>query len=271
MKLPCNLLACWLAIAGFHAALGAELPAGMADRVPFFAAALSEFLSDTRAFAARAELQLPGDQTGGAIPFGVAMLDGRMRWQLNLEQIKGSYVPTETFAALKQAQLDRVVVVMESNKPLQFGFPSMKAWLELPLPKAGPVHEQAQAKIGRLTRTLVGTETVDGRPCQKYRLTVPPEMGRGEEAIVWTATDLKDLPVKLQVKLQNDVYTLAFRNVHYFRPDARLFVAPPDYTRHASFESVLQTGLLKSLGANGGNIPSKPGLNLGRLLGEGLE
>ena len=248
-------------------AAAAEIPAGLADRVSFFAATLSELLSDTRAFTARAELQLPDATAAEAIPFGVAMLDGKMRWQLNLDQVTGSSLPAEVLATLKQAQLDRVVVVLESEKPMQFGFPGLKAWLEMPMPKAGPIQEKAGAKIRRLNKVLVGHETVDGHPCQKYKLTLPPEMGHGEEAFVWTATDLKDLPIKLQVKMQNDVYTLTFRNVHQLRPDPRLFVAPADYSRHTSFESVLQTAMLKSLGASGGNkSPGASALDLGRLL-----
>ena len=229
----------------------AEIPADMANRVSFFAAALSELLGDSRAFTARAELQLPGAAAGEVIPFGMALLDGKMRWQLNLEQVRSSCLPAETLAALKPAHLDRLVMVLESGKPLQLGFPVMKAWLETPMPKSAQIQEQAEAKIGRLSKVQVGQETVDGHPCRKFKLTVPPELSHDEEAFVWTANDLKDLPIRLQVKMQEDVYVLAFRNVQAVRSDPRLFTAPPGFTRYTSLDAVLQAGLLKSLGSGG--------------------
>ena len=75
-------------------------------RAPFLAAAFSEFFSDSRNFTARAELSLPGRNPGDSIPIGLAMSEGRMRWQLNTAQVRSAHLPPERVALLKQMKME---------------------------------------------------------------------------------------------------------------------------------------------------------------------
>lgn len=220
-------------------------------RAPFLAAALSEFFSDSREFSARAELSLPNRSPGDSIPIGLAMSEGRMRWQLNMSQVRSAHFPPERIALLKQMKLDSVILYLQPDSQLMAAFPRMKAWVETPPPKAKNIQEAAQSKIGGMKKTPLGKETVDGHPCLKYRLTVPEENNPNQVAVTWEATDLNNLPIKVMVKIEGQIYGLQLRNILPGKSDERLFQPPPGYTKSASFTSLFQESWLRNLGNSG--------------------
>lgn len=220
-------------------------------RAPFLAAAFSEFFSDSRDFTARAELSLPGRNPGDSIPIGLAMSEGRMRWQLNTAQIRSAHLPPERAALLKQMKMDSIILYLQPDTNLMAAFPRMKVWVETPTPKARNIQENAQAKIGGMKKTPVANETVDGHPCVKYRLTVPEDNDPNQVAVTWEATDLNNLPIKIMVKTDGQVYGIQLRNIRPGKTDERLFLPPPSYTKRASFSSLIQEGLLQSLANSG--------------------
>lgn len=225
------------------------LPGGsdIKKRAPFLAAAFSEFFSDSREFTARAELSLPNRNPGDSIPIGLAMSEGRMRWQLNMAQVRSAHFPSEGVALFKQMKMDSMILYLQPNANLMAAFPRMKAWVETPMPKATTIQEEAQAKIGGMRKTPVGKETVDGHPCIKYRLTVPEDNDPNQVAVTWEAADLNDLPIRMMVKTDGQVYGVQLRNIRPGKPDQRLFQPPPGYTKRDSFTSLIQEGLLQNM------------------------
>jgi hypothetical protein len=261
-KAGMNRLQCWvLAIACLLQAApartqelgGLRMPdaSQISQQVPFFAAALSQLLSDSRPFVATAEVALPAEpgESPMALPFGVAMLDGKMRWELDAARLKGGMLEPSTVEVLKQLKLDRLALIIRPETNLVVVFPSQQAYFEMAPPKADAVQVKAQDKIERLQKKLVGREVVDGMECLKYQLTVPD--GKLDQAFVWTATKLKDFPIKLTVHFDKSVYGLHFTNIRMGNPDARYFVVPAGFTRHAGPEAMMQSMMIKSLGEGG--------------------
>jgi hypothetical protein len=239
------LIAC-LALAG---SARAQDLSQIQKQAPFFAAALSQLLSDSRPFVAGAQLQLPsGDGDSPlTLPFGVAMLDGKMRWELDLSRIKNSQLDGAAMDLVKQMKLDRAAAIIEPEKNLLVVFPGLQAYLEVAMPKPEGVQTKAQDKIERLEKRLIGREVVDGYECLKYQLTV--NNGKEKEtAFVWQATKLKDFPIKLNVHFEKGVYGLHFSNICMGNPDARYFAIPAGYTRYTSGEALMQSVMAKSLG-----------------------
>ena len=228
-------------------------PKPVFEQVPFFAAALSQFLSDTRSFTAGAEVQLPAEpgETPESLPFGVAMHEGRMRWELNLAQAHVASLPKESVAALTQMGLDRIFVIFQPEKTMIVAFPGLPGYIELPMPKPAGVPDVAIAKIGRLERKPLGREIVDGQPTEKFQVTVRGAQGAKEEATVWEATNLQNLPIKLRVNFENATYGILFRNVKLGQPDARYFEPPAGLTKHASLAALMNAALAKSLAKEG--------------------
>jgi len=232
--------------------VSAQITNAVADQVPFFAAALSQFLSDTRSFSARAELQLPASATGESVKlsFNAYIADGRMRWDLDLNQ-KSSTVDADFVSMLQQFKLDRVNFVLRPETNALIVVPGLKAYVEPPMPRAEPVHFQAQEKIEKLQKTLIGNETVDGVACQKFKLSLPEQKGQAETAIVWQAPALNDLPIKMQIRLGKDTYTLKLRNIRMGKQEDRIFGPPAGFTKYATVEALMQAALSKGLGIVG--------------------
>jgi len=248
----------------------ASAPASPLDQAPFLAAALSEVFSDSRAFSAQAILQLPGDQPNQGIPLGFATLNGKLRWYLNLDQASSSRLDPALSAWLREASLNQVLFILRPETNALVAVPGLKQWFEFAPPKSPEIQAKAQEKVGFLQKTEVGRETVDGHPCVKYRLDLPKERGAGEQAFVWQATDLKNLPIKFQTALNGETFTLLFRQIKDTPPDAKHFEPPAGYAKVSGPEALLQNALLGSFTGNNlqGGVPW-PSFNFQQLLGEG--
>lgn len=224
----------------------------LSEQVPWVAAALSEFLSDSRSLVARMEVQLPAEagEKPIALPFTIAMDQGQMRLDLRLADIGQDLLPTEFLAPLKQAGWDRLQMIYHPQAPTRIVIPAEKAYVEFPKSADGPskTENEAMLKLGRMEKKLLNIESVDGHPCRKYRLT-SKEGNQVEEAYVWEATDLNALPIKLTVKTGGQLYGFQFRQVRMGRPDPRAFGIPTTYRKASSAQELLAGVLLKSIGS----------------------
>ncbi len=235
-----------------HAQQATGLPA-INTQAPFLAAALSEFFSDTRAFTAGVELSITGQAGGQAmkLPFGVAMADGRMRWELNLANVKSAELPPEAITGIKDMGLDRLFFIYLPGKPLTLGFPGMKSFVEMAVPKPEGVQQQAQEKVGRLEKREIGRENIAGQPTVKYAVKVPGDDGT---ATVWQATNLQNLPVKIAITKDKQAYQLQLSNIKLGQPDAAYFAVPAGFARQADLSAVIQAAAMKSLGSITGGL-----------------
>ena len=223
------------------------------SQAPFLAAALSEFFSDTRSFTASVELALPAKEGGESmkLPFGVAMADGKMRWELNLANVKSAEFPADALTGIKSLGLDRMVFIYLPGKPLALVLPGMKTYVEMPIPKAEGVQKQAQEKIGRLEKKELGRELVAGQPTVKYSVKVPGDDGT---ATVWQATNLQNLPVKIAITMEKQTYQLQLSNVRLVQPDAAYFAVPAGFAKQTDLGAAIQAAALKSFSEGVGGI-----------------
>jgi hypothetical protein len=224
---------------------------GLNQQVPWVAAALSEFISDSRSFVARAELQLPAEEGRKALtlPFGVAMDDGRMRWDLRLADISPELVAAEFINPLKQAGWERIQMFYHPQAATRLVVPAEKAYVEFAQSTNGPskLENDSALKLGKMEKKLIASETVDGHPCKKYRLT-SKEGAQVEEAFLWEATDLQGLPIKLQVRSAGQLYGFQFRQIRMGKPDPKVFGIPADYRKANTAQELLAGAMLRSLG-----------------------
>ena len=223
------------------------------SQAPFLAAALSEFFSDTRAFTAGVELTLPAKEGGESmkLPFGVAMADGKMRWELNLANVKSAELPPESIAGIKDLGLDRMFFIYLPGKPLTLALPGMKSYVEMAVPKAEGVQQQAAEKIGRLEKREIGRENVAGQPTVKYAVKIPGDDGT---ATVWQATNLQNLPIKIAITKDKQTYVLQLSNIKLGQPDAAYFTVPAGFAKQTDLNAVIQAAAMKSLGGITGGL-----------------
>ncbi len=222
----------------------------LGQQVPWVAAALSEFLSDSRSFVARLEVQLPAEpgEKPVALPFTVAMDQGQMRLDLRLADVSRDLVPAELLTPLKQAGWDRLQLLYHPRGATRLVVPAEKAYVEFPKSTNEPskMENDAMQKLGGMEKKLLSVESVDGHPCRKYRLI--DKEGK-QEAYVWEATDLNALPIKLSIKSEGQLYIFQFRQVRMGRPDAKVFGIPTDYRKAGSAQELIAGVMLRSLGS----------------------
>jgi len=162
-------------------------------------AAMTQLFGDFTAFSARAEVRLKDKARKDTLSMGMdfAVLDGKMRADIDLAQIKSKDMSPETVASLKQLGMDKMVtIVRPDRKSTLVVYPALRAYAEAPMSKQD---SEDLARTYKVEKTKLGTERVDGHPCDQYRVTVTSEKGDRHEALVWYAADVKGFPIQMQL------------------------------------------------------------------------
>jgi hypothetical protein len=75
---------------------------------------------------------------------------------------------------------------------------------------------------------------------------------------VWSETDLKNFPLKIQTMEGGRTATMVFTAVNLANPDAALFEPSPDYTKYGDRMALMQQEVMKRMGAARGAPPGQP-------------
>lgn len=79
----------------------------------------------------------------------------------------------------------------------------------------------------KIDRNPLGTEVMDGHPCQVEEITLTPEHGHPLKLKFWEATDLAGFPVRLDVyRTAGEPTTITYKEVKIGPPDPALFKMP---------------------------------------------
>lgn len=205
-------------------------------------ATILKMFGDTKAFTAKGEVQMT-DESGkmvSAMPVTWALLDGKLRADMDMTQMKGGAMPAEAVGMLKQTGMDKMQVLITPEKKTLIVYPGLQAYAPAP-------DVQGQAE-GKMETTELGKETVDGHPCVKKKLTMTDADGKTQEALLWSATDLKNFPIKMEMKQQRNTMQIRFDAPSFDKPDAKLFEIPASYTRHESIQGLMQSAMMKMFG-----------------------
>jgi len=211
-------------------------------------AALLKLFGEFPAFTSRAEVRLQ-DKPGRAtttLAMDFAMLDGKVRMDLDMDSVKSSQVAPEMLASLKAAGLSKLVTVMRPDRTnVLLIYPNAKSFAEIPMAK----EEAADAaKRFRIEKTKVGKETIDGHACEKTKVILRSDAGDKQEALVWYATDLRNFPLRVELDQPEATVQMNYRDVKLAQVDGRQFEAPSGFARYANVETLMQSVMIKSLG-----------------------
>jgi hypothetical protein len=161
------------------------------------------------------------------MPMGFACLDGKIRVEIDLTQVKSKDLSPKQIAQLKQAGSGRIVSVIRPDKKESYVmYPGTQNYSVMPMPK-----EEADAanKPLQIEKTVLGQETLDGHPCVKNRVVVKNGPTTVIEAVTWNATDLKDFPLQIETADRGATSIMRFRKIQFGRPDAKQFEPPAQY------------------------------------------
>jgi hypothetical protein len=162
------------------------------------------------------------------MPIEWSALDGKVRLEVDLEQMTGKEMTPATLASLKQAGMSRVISIYRPDKKATYVmYPGVQSYVEIPLDKG---EADAFQKGFKLEKAELGKETIDGHPCVKNQATIKGEKGAVLQVVTWNATDLKEFPVQIEMKEKRDTVRMRFTQVKFERTDSKQFELPATYS-----------------------------------------
>ncbi|MDB6028442.1 MAG: hypothetical protein JWM68_4665 [Verrucomicrobiales bacterium] len=228
---------------------------GMGPSTPQFGGAMSKYFGDNSNFSSDIEMQSKDPQGNAiSIPGKMAFSDGKVRFEMNLAEMKSGNKPSPAAAQMKAMGMESMVTISQPAKKVSLMiYPGMKAYLEMPVPEADASENPKEDY--KMEMTELGKETIDGHPCVKNKAVVSDKKGTKHEATIWNATDLKNFPVKLEQTEQGQHTTMLFKKVQFAKPDAAQFEAPAEYKKYDDMQEMMQEIMMKKLGGGQGFAP----------------
>ena len=177
---------------------------------------------------------------------------GTSRMEMNMADVQGSGVPPGAADQAKAMGMDQVVVISPVNHTNVYTiYPNLHCYLSAP-----PPVPDAGTNNFSIKKTKVGSDTVEGHPCDKNDVTVISN-GQTNEITVWNATDLNNFPVQIEMADRGVSATMSFQNVSFQPVSASMFQPPSDYKRYDSPDDLLKAVFANRMGGAGG-APATP-------------
>jgi hypothetical protein len=192
-------------------------------------AAFVKLFGSVSAFTAKAETRVldRSQEQLLRMPMEFTSLDGKVRLDIDLSQVQSKNFSPSTLASLKQAGMDRLVSIFRPDKKVTYLiYPGVQSYQELTQSKA---ETEAAEKGLKLEKSGLGKDTLDGHPCVKNKVVVRSGKEPVLEAVVWNATDLKDFPIQVEMKENDNTMRMHFTDVRFVKPDAKQFDVPAAY------------------------------------------
>jgi Domain of unknown function (DUF4412) len=221
---------------------------------PTFNGAMDKLFGDNQAFTATLELQIT-DETGKiiAMPGQISFDAGKSRFESNMSAMQGIKVSPQGAVQMKALGLDQTIEITRPDKKTGYLiYPGMQSYVEHALSDADTAAAPGDYKM---SVTELGHETVNGHPCVKNKVVVTDPKGNNHESTVWNATDLKQFPVKIEVKEAGRTTTMLFKDISLAKPDASLFEVPAGYTAYDNAQTMMRQQIMKRMGHGTGSFP----------------
>jgi hypothetical protein len=217
----------------------AQLPGGSG-----ISAGMIKLFGTANAFTAKVDVQVfEKDKTEKvSTPMDFALLEDKVRVQLDLSEMKSKDMPEGAGSSLKQMGMANVISLIRPDKKATYiMYPDQKCMLVVAM---DPGEAEAIKKTSTLDKVPLGKETANGHPCVKNKVTITDDKGQKMDAITWNATDLKDFPVQIQTTEKDNTMLMKFKQIQLTRPDSKQFELPKDYTEYTS-QQALMFGIMK--------------------------
>jgi hypothetical protein len=217
-----------------------------APRGPDFSGVYSNLFAEHSSFSANLETKA-GDMTAA----GKVFVDqGKSRFEMDLSKTMQGKASAEDLESMKSMGMDRMVMLNRPDKKVNYMiYPGLKGYIESATPQ-GAANSGASAEDYKVEKEELGKETVDGHPCVKSKVTITDKQGEKHVSTVWTATDLKNFPVKTELTQEGKTVTMLFKDVSFSKPDAALFDPPGDFKKHDNMMGLMQEMMMRQAGGD---------------------
>jgi hypothetical protein len=145
---------------------------------------------------------------------------------------------------IKKMGMDRMTIIVRPDKHLHYMiFPNLEAYVQtLMTPEEIALIDKRVALAHEVSEQ--GTETIDGHPCVKHLDIVRHENKKETRSIIWTATDLRNFPVQIEITEQGRTNRIRFLDVKLLKPDPYQFEPPVGYKKYADMGDLMLKSVL---------------------------
>jgi len=203
--------------------------------------ALGKFFTKDVAFTATAKVVSAGKKKSDNLSMTLlfAASGGNMRNEMDMTKMTG--VRASDLDGIKQMGMDKVIILKLADKQAGYMvYPNLQSYCDMPANKKGNSE-------GKLDKTALGTDSVDGHPCKKSKLIFTNKDGKTAEALMWEATDLKDFPIQYQTVDEGQTTTTTFTDIKQGKPAAALFELPANYKRYGSMQEMIMGNMQRMM------------------------
>jgi len=199
---------------------------------------LKHLLGPDAGFTAMAELsgEGPSDDDNFHVDSAYAMRGDELRTETDLAKLRGLKACDVAQGKLQDMGLDDTVMIRLPGLKLSYIiYPRSQAYIESPL-----TWRERLKEITDMQRERLGSGTIDGHPCTRYRLHITNSTGDENDVLLWEAADLKNFPVQLVFEIAGDTFRIQFHDVKLETPDLELFQPPAEYDRYTSLGELVR-------------------------------
>ena len=211
--------------------------------------AIVKFFGSNNSFSATCVMKM-SDKSGSEVMSGemkYAMLDGKVRVDIDMAKMKSAQIPAAAMAQMKQMGMAELTSIMRQDLQAAYLiYPGLSSYAKMPLRGSDAASTNKSAKV---ELTKLGEETIDGHPCVKNKAVATDDSGAKHEATLWNATDLKDFPVQIESTEQGNTALMTFKNISTAKPDTKLFEPPADFTAYTDVQQMMMASMQKMMGS----------------------
>ncbi|MHB8845406.1 MAG: GNA1162 family protein [Nitrospirota bacterium] len=135
-----------------------------------------------------------------------------------------------------QMPMSRMTMLNRGDKKMSYSlYPGARKYL---------VHTEAegQDEKPKVEKTKVGTETIDGHPCDKYKVVITYKSEQPQEGFIWNARDLGGMTIRSVVENKDFKITTDLKNIVLKSSPASVFEIPAGYTEAKNFMEIMMAG-----------------------------
>jgi len=135
-----------------------------------------------------------------------------------------------------QSPMSKMIMLNRGDKKTAYTlYPNVQKYM---------VHTDAEERDEKpkVEKTKVGSETIDGHPCDKFKVVITYKSEKPQEGFIWNARDLGGMTIRSEVENKDFKMTTDLKNIVLKSSPASVFDIPQGYTESKDFMEIMMSG-----------------------------
>jgi hypothetical protein len=214
-------------------------------------------------FTGVADIQVNEPGMPSTLQIGLCRQGDKYRVFLDFANFQGGAATAPLMRLMRQMGTDKIINIMRLDKGVTWRvYPGVQAYHEstIALQTEGATEETktslAAILKSKMDRADAGEETVNGHPCAKKQIRLVNGREQLDIGFLWLARDMKDFPVRIELRNDGTPFVITFKEVRTTNVDARLFEVPAGYQKYKGIAEI--TAAARARRAAAPRPPAKP-------------